>query len=299
MKNILLLLFLSFGYCYGQTYTYQPMNLDTSCFWVHQYYYWSNGGLTECYGERITIVEKDTLIGANLFYKLRTYTSDINISDPKIVCDNMHFKYDNIIYLREDTSIHKLLDSFGNIVIDFDKNIGDTMDVGLLSNNPIVDSITINSYNGVTRKAHWGQVGLLGPYATIEGIGANFNFPVREYGEWMNPVYTLKCYSKNGQIIYPDNPIDSCVRNPKVFVGIEDYSIKKVKYSIINRRFQILESSEYPIKFSLYDLTGKALYNAIIKKDEHIDVPEFITAGLYLLSLGNSKAIFNNLILIE
>lgn len=264
------------------------MNLDTSCFWVHDYYNYHGMGMNECSGEKITYVDKDTIIGAYQYFKLVTYTSKIGISNPQIICENSYFKYDYVNYVREDTLLHKLLDPSSNVIMDFNKNIGDTLDIGLNSYNPIVDSITIYQLDGIDRKIQWGTFGLMNLYQTIEGIGATYSFPIREYGEWHSPAYRLICYSKNGKTLYPDST-SQCVKIPKIPVGLKEFKSQSIKYILTGKLFQIIGTPSYPLILDIYDISGKLLFKEKIHNSEQINLSGILNCDLYLFSLSNSE----------
>lgn len=261
MKTLLYILFIfNFTVSFSQSYTYKKLDLDTSCFWVYDYYYYQ-GGYPECQGIKVISVEKDTLIGLNKFFKLRSYTSDKNISWPTYICDPMYFS-DKFIYLHEDTITEKVTDKFGKVIVDYHLSVGDTMDIGLSFNNPQVDSVTIDTINSIPRRIMWGHYGTLTHYYnTIEGVGANMNFPFHEYGEWLTPVYRqLQCYSKGGVTLYPNNPSTPCTKNfpaqistfKKQPFSFQQYGLDKI----------IINSDTYPIELSLFNLSGQLVFKS-------------------------------------
>ncbi len=299
MKYTFFLILISVGNCFGQAYNFLPMNLDTSCIWVYEYYNYHSNGFNECSGEKITFIDKDTVIGQYKYFKLVTYTSEIANSQPQAFCQNALFKNDVITFVREDTALHQIIDLSNNVLIDFNKNIGQTIDIGLNGDNPKVDSITIDTFNLILRKVCWGTFGLVNDYRTIEGIGATYNFPIREYGEWFTPAYRLKCYSKNGQDLYPNNFPDPCVKKPKAPVGIGEYSLKPINYILIDKNISILGSPQFPLDLHIYDLTGRILFRTKIMDNKQINLSSILNSGLYLFSITNFKQVTTRLEIIK
>ena len=290
MKYAFFLVLISVGNCFGQAYTFIPMNLDTSCLWVHEYYNYHSNGFNECSGEKITYIEKDTVIGSYKYFKLFTYTSEIALSQPQAFCENALFKNDQITFVREDTSLQQIIDLNNNVLLDFSKIIGETQDIGLNGNNPKVDSITIDTFNLIARKVCWGTFGLVNDYKTIEGIGATYNFPIREYGEWFTPAFRLKCHSRNGQILYPNNFPDPCIKKPKTPVGISEYTLNPIDYILTGKNISILGSPQFPLDLIIYDLTGRTLFKYKIIDNKQIDLSPVLNTGLYVFSVTNFKS---------
>jgi len=300
MKHIYLA-FLLFGpFCiYAQSYTYKALDLDTSCFWIHSYYHYYPS--QECSGEKTTIVEKDTLINSTSYYKLRTYTTQIGIVSGSI-CSNALIPFDVITFLREDTSAKKIYKWMGGSaevpLLDFAKNIGDTLDIGLYSYNPIVDSIAIQTFNGIDRKMQFGVFGLGNLYATIEGIGATYSFPVSGYGEWHSPDFTLLCYSKGGVTLYPDSSTP-CLKGPKVFVGLNDIPSLKINYTFNKNTFSIQDIGNKQVELFVYSIQGALLFEEkYIHSWYKKEFTSTFSPGVYVFSLrsGNSRLNFKAII---
>lgn len=212
-----LLIFLASSDLYSQTYSYQAIDLDTTCFWVSNFRHYYGFPYYDCRDTKTTIVEKDTFFNGYKYFKLRTYTSDFDISSSPInQCYYLYSQNDQVFYVREDTTLKRLVSNYGTILVDFQKNIGDTIDIGLSQNNPVIDSITIDSINGTPRRQQWfTYLGLA--HKTIEGIGIDISFPQIHYGEWGTLGFELQCYSKNGIIQWKLFPNDTCQKEIKVY----------------------------------------------------------------------------------
>jgi hypothetical protein len=267
---LLLIFFFQILNSFSQSYTYKKFDLDTSCFWVYDYYYYGNQ--PECAGEKIISVEKDTIIGTNTFYKLRIYTSIKTITS--LSCEGTilnYFKETNL-YVREDTINQTLVDVNNNVLIDYNLNVGDTLNIGLNNQNPTVDSATIDTINGIPRRRMWSHFGLGNIYTTIEGIGANMNFLVHQYGEWLTPAYReLKCYSKNGTTVYPDNSNSTCVKNYPV--NITEINRESSFYEYLGRDIFKINSLLYPIEIQILDFNGRMLYKKQVNNNLPIKIP--------------------------
>lgn len=299
MKKIFPLIIILNSYlANGQAYSYKPFEIDTSCYWVNNFFYYYGSPFTECRAEKTTVVEKDTLIGPYVFYKLRTYTSEIYSSTPQLACEYFYMQNDIIQYIREDTSARAILDNQNNILLDFNGNIGDTINMGVASINPIIDSITINNFNGTNRKIRWCHWGINnGPFETIEGVGATYNFPPRGYGEWGTPCYNLICYSKQGIKQYPNDSTTLCFKKPPVPVSVENIHIKNLKYKLYNKQLRI-ESQQFPVMISITDLMGHILLLKTLDNSSNIDL-SFLSASIYILRIKSNNGNIIEKVLIE
>ena len=282
----------------GQSYSYKPLDLDTSCYWVHNFFYYFGTPHYECKAEKITRVEKDTIIGAYKFYKLRTYTSEIRLSTPQSACEYLYMKNDNIQFVREDTITHTVIDNFNQILINFDANVGDTLDMGSGSINPIIDSISINNINGIDRKIMWCHWGIgSSPFASIEGIGTTYNFPPRGYGEWGTPSYELVCFSKNGVKQFPNDISTQCLKKPPIPVNVLDIQLNHLKYNLFNKHL-IIESTQYPVTISIRNIFGNSVFVNNITDKSPIDLSN-LKNSIYIMSLDNHKEKLIKKILID
>ena len=290
MKSIFisLFLFISF-YSFGQSYTYKQLELDTTCFWTYKFHSYFGFPYYDCHAQRITEIEKDSIIGSHKYFKLRTYTSEIYPSTPQIYCEFVFMKDDIIQFIREDTISRTIVDSSGNILLDFNGNVGDSIYMGLSNLNPIIDSITIETFNSIDRKVRWGHLTISSlVIKSIEGIGATLNFPPSLYTEWGTPGYELICFSKQGVKLYPTDSTTPCLKKIKVPVLVNNIQAENFKYTLANTNLQLLESPIYPVTFKLYDLTGRQVLERRFNSQSTIEIPH-IGSGIYLLSIEYSR----------
>lgn len=291
---LILIFFFQIVNSFSQSYTYKKFDLDTSCFWIYDYYFYGGGtGLPECAGEKIISVEKDTIIGANTFYKLRIYTSIKTITS--IGCEGTivnYFKETNL-YVREDTLNQTIVDVNNNVLIDYNLNVGDTLNIGLNYGNPIVDSVTIDTINGISRRRMWSHFGIGNIYSTIEGIGSNMNFLIHQYGEWQTPSYReLKCYSKNGVILYPNNSTTAFIKYGPV--NLEEINREKSSYQYLGNDIFKINSPRYPVELRLLDFNGKTFYAKVIYNDLPIKILlDLKSQPPMILQLVNEQGIKN------
>jgi hypothetical protein len=273
--------------------TYLSLNLDTSAIWVHEFskYSGASGGPITCYAEFTTIVEKDTTIGAYIYHKLLTYLSDDMGAFSGPTCFAVVPKNDRITFIREDSSSKKVYKIWPNgvdsVVLDFGLSSGDTLELGLNTLNPVIDSVTINTILGVARECRWGNIPMGGGiYRTIEGVGASSNFPIIDYGEWLIPVYNLKCYKKNGMILYQRDITDSCQKKPKIIVSVNDVDKNGLKLNMTNQQFLIENPEADDVTFSIISIDGKIIVSHSFN-DSFKSIPssQMLCSGIYIVSI--------------
>jgi hypothetical protein len=271
----------------AQTYTYQPLALDTSCFWSSEYLFYDGGYV--CHGERLSVVTGDTLIGGQRFTRILTYTTEA--PHPEVpMCNTGYLGLDVVTLVREDTSARKVYYADGSTAIDFNLNIGDT----LLRIPPlhlsVVDSINIQRIMGVDRKVQWASAA--GPnnfrYQTIEGIGMNYNFPVRAFGEWGVPVYRLQCYSKSGQVLYTNGSTVNCSRKPPLSLSISaPPGLGRTAFAQDGTNISILNSNLLPLNVQVFDMAGKLLRTDVLRTSAPF--PLEVMPGSYVIRLWNNQ----------
>jgi hypothetical protein len=280
MKKLLLVLFvISAQWSTAQTYIYKPLDLDTSSFWILDFLHYDAG--IKCRSEILTMVVGDTLIGTTLFKKLLTYNTTPIVGYPGD-CGAGRFYYRT--YIREDTGARRVYQAGGSdtVLIDYNKNVGDTLAMGKIK--PItVDSITIKNFSGIDRRLQWGTtMNLFGTtYHTIEGIGANQNFPLRGYGEWGIAAYGLKCYSKGGQVLYT-NGTTSCTKKPPLGVR-KDPNLNESAFAVDGQHIRMLSETLLPLKMQVTDMTGRVVrtFNVATTAPVALD----LVRGAYILRL--------------
>lgn len=279
----------------AQTYTYKPIGFDTSCYWLSEYYYYSDGQY--CKGEKLSMVAKDTLIGTHRFSEIITYgTAFTSTNMPPFFCYG-ELNAVSISYLREDTAARKIYNSAGAVVLDYKLTTGDTMKIpGRFQVVPlIIDSISIQNINGIDRRLQWGQTqsfsGSSGLYHTIEGIGANYNFPEIMYGEWLIPTYKLRCYSKGAQTLFTDGSITNCPKKPRVPLSVANTPVlSQQTLAVVGQELKVLDAKQLPLQVQVYDLLGRQLRSYSIRHTGTITLD--LAPGSYILHIQKEAQYF-------
>jgi hypothetical protein len=283
--NLLIVCLLMAGSTNAQTYTYKPMGFDTSCFWASEYYFYDGGYY--CRGERLSMVAGDTVIGGNRFYQILTYTTAFTgTSDAFPQFCYAELNASAVQYLREDTIARKVYNNAGAVVLDFNLAIGDTMIRNTNSRMPIrLDSISIINVNGVDRRFQWGHGMAAGfPYQSIEGVGANYNFPVSKFGEWDIPTYRLRCFSKGGQTLYSNGSLPACTKKPPVTVSVAKAPVlQPSSIAVGDNELRVIDAHLLPVQADIYDMLGRRQRSYTITSGAGI--PLGLIPGSYILRL--------------
>lgn len=294
-------IFFLFIACRATSQVYLPLNIDTTSIWVHEFYYYSgsSGAPVSCYAERTTIVEKDTIIGLYAYHKLVSYLSDDMGSLTSGSCYSAIPKYDRVTFVREDSVNRKVYKIWGNgtdsVILDYNVNIGDTLELGAGNLNPIVDSITTENFLGVTRTCRWGHIYLTSNiYRTIEGIGASSNFPEIGYGEWLIPEFNLKCYKKNGVILFQRDITDTCLKKTKINVSVNDINKNPIYYTSSVNSFSVFNADNEAIELKVYSIDGKTVFKKSFYENNYLfSFDSHLNDGLYIISLRWKKGLLN------
>jgi hypothetical protein len=301
MKTFCSLLFI-FIYSNIFSQNYIPMNLDTSSFWVLKYYHYTgiNGFPEITEAERISFVQGDTIITGNTYHKIVTYTSDYNVLKlAKILAKGL--QYDNISYVREDTALKKMYFWDGvndTCLIDFSLLVGDTV-TAILGYGSIVDSVNYTNYFGIQRKnTYFGSQFAFQNF--IDGVGAIYNFPIGDIGEWGSPVYSLICYRKNNSTLYSLYPNDSCIKKPKAAfpTSLQENTSMSVKYSFENNIFSIWNEMNESIQMNIISISGERIFRFKINSDNYSHSFATLPSGVYFVSLTSSKGTQNIKVLV-
>jgi hypothetical protein len=294
--NIIIILFiLSRTEIYSQSYI--PLNLDTTCYWVHKYQYYNydpvGASTVNCVGEKMSVVEKDTIISSQKYWLINTYLTELTYGWGSCTPYNYHGPS---ILIREDTAMKKIYayqNSGDQMVLDYGKNMGDSLPSppgfgGGYFPSSLIDSITYNSVNGIVRRFQWCKLNYCNfTYSTIEGIGASHNFPPSGAGEWGIPYFTLTCYSKGGVVLYSDG--GSCTKKTALPLSINNFDLPNISYSYKNNMLTIKNNSASRIHFKLYNLDGRILeIHTLVQGISYYDLSSYLN-GLYIFELSNNK----------
>jgi hypothetical protein len=300
MKKLIAIFVIILSGFYAKSQSSPYINIDTSCIWVHDFHYYDGfaGFPFNCDGEVTTYIEKDTLINNLHYFKLITYPSADAISSSATrdwECKGL--AKTRISYLYEDT-LNNVIKRFvyDSISLQYNLQIGDTVKSHL---NYTIDSITSEMYNGIARICRWSHLNMSNfKYRIIDGIGAELNFPISLYGEWQFPVYFLKCFKKNGVTLYPNNPVDSCIKKPLVPVGIKEWE-KNLLVNFSSNQLTI-QHANHKLIYSIFDLTGRKLISVEVNEPNYQKSFNFLyPSGIYILQIKNENHYLNQKIVIE
>ena len=266
----------------AQTYAYKPIGFDTSCYWVEHWHMYDGGDPMDCTGERLISIEKDSIINGVQYWKAINYPTT-KWSGFGTLCNS--FYLNSYQFIREDTIARKIFKYTPNgetVILDFNLQVNDTFNINYYSYNPIVDSITRDVLlNGDSTTIQHGHFGISNHYKTIEGVGANFNFIWSGYGEWGTPLYTLKCFNKNGQTLYIDSSMSyDCIKKPLYDpTSIANISSKDLDIRFNNHQLSFNNTLGNIGTYCLIDMQG----NCIIKKQFS---ESFVATQLPALPIG-------------
>lgn len=301
MKKFLfaILILLSFE-VKAQSYSYIPMDLDTTCFWVWEYHNYNGLPIIICYGVIVTDIVGDSTFNGYKYFKMRHYWTDLNACNISIDVTQEGFDW-----IREDTLAKILYNWNQDTIINFNLDIGDTLEVGVPSSYApiLVDSVTYDYIGGMNRRRIWGEVNAFPSviFSSIEGVGLTINMPGFLWNEWATPRYTLLSYCKQNTLLYnKDTSYNTCVKPPKMKgnIGVLDQRGVNFKYIFQNNQLTLTESDTWPVKLRIYDLSGKIILQKDCLRYVPIDI-SYLESGIYVLHLENKKEVLNKKIHID
>lgn len=270
---------------FAQTHRYEPLNLDTTSFWVLAYdYYDGDFGGSGCRAELVSYVSGDSTIGTRRYSKVLTYVSEIGYNNhPSCWMGKSGEASLSLIY--EDTAAKKVYNLRGDVIAEFNRNVGDSILVG--SRLAVIDSVTSDSIGGMVRRTQWARFARVQAsinYRLIEGIGASRNFPFAGYGEWGIPVYTLKCYSKGGKTLYTDDRSSTCIKRPPARVSVKNTPrLKRAAFVVQERQFRIADTRLLPVTVQVIDMAGRLLQSHLASNPQSSLLN--VSTGTYIVRL--------------
>ena len=286
MKQLLFIFYLLVSTIFQiKAQTYTPMNLDTTSFWVNSCQVYFNG--PKCENSITSFIEKDTVINSIQYFKLVSYFNSSTITQDCL----LYLGYINTPhFIREDTVARKvwMYDGVNPEIslVDFNLNQNDTLH--LCSTAFAIDSVVMDTIANMPRRLQYYHTLLGGGNTfTIEGIGNTENFPYCGYGEWQTPFYSLQYYCKNGQQLYPDNTIGSCIRPTPLSAAQIDNQPFDFKYSsnVLNLK-HVTEQT----KLQVLTYTGQEVLNQFIKDVNYqIDFSQLVSSGIYIVLLQDTR----------
>ena|GEM_PF-4500480 len=270
--------------------------------------------------EKVQYVEKDTIVNSKIYHLIKGYNTTMvsyGFSGAYNAAAHTYNCYrPKIILIREDTLTKKIYTLWGSgekTLLDFNLNLGDSLnyippDTSSYSKFP-VDSIGFNPYMGILRRIQFGNYGQApsstNSYFTIEGIGATLNFPDARTGEWGIPVFTLRAFIKNKNVLYKDSqfPIDSCYRKPRVS-SCWPSSTFNVETGTFHSNFNqntlnITNPMNKKLRITILNLQGQPIFNLQSKQQQIQHRIENVGTGIYILSVQSIKGMRTKKIFIQ
>ena len=168
-------------------------------------YVMTAGLFVESYTNYVNWCSGDTIVGGIRYTKLMGTTDGDN---PRL-----------FTLLREEGGKvwERLLNNQSEILLyDFSANVGDTLRIGYVAEEIILDSISIEQIGGVDRRKYWFELeyGFLGePYAIetwIEGIGSSFGLLWSGSEGIVGGYYSALCFHQNGELVWQNPEYDAC-----------------------------------------------------------------------------------------
>jgi hypothetical protein len=305
VKKLLILFIVFFSWsAQAQTYTYKPLNLDTSSFWIQEFHVYYGFPQLNLKGEVLQYVEKDTLINNKTYSKIRGYCTvpyrDSFSFHPWFSLSELNC-YNPTIFIREDTVAMKVyrlesMVTFNEVVLlDFDLQVGDSIShipPDSLGYGFPVDSISMVNIEGVNRRVYFTNP--IGIYERIEGIGANMNFPDVGASEWGTPRFSLKTFVKNNTVLIRrvGYPIDSCYKKSRALncwpLAMSELHAAEIGYYFSNNMLYI---SNYitPIKFEVFNPSGQSVFKDNVKvgfyEHDFYNLPK----GIYIIHIQSEE----------
>lgn len=318
MKKLIFLLSLALLPLLSSAQTYTPLNLDTSCYWIQDYFYYTGftPSPTMVHGEVIQYVAGDTTVMGNKYYKIQGYSTTTKQYGSIYYINTEYHRYNcysPLIYIRDDSVNKRILAIFSFApfseftLLDFNLNVGDSMNHCFPSSNVNIDSISSINYNGVFRRTLFGSKipSVHQGYNRIEGIGANLNFPDIRCGEWDVPVFKLNAFIKGGNIQYrnPIFPIDSCYRKPRANpicwpLSVVDQAREGANVFYSQNKLRLTNISS-PTSVKLFSMTGAVLFEKKRIASDYLKDFSGLPAGIYILSVQSTKWVENKKVLIQ
>jgi hypothetical protein len=170
------------------------------------------------------------------------------------------------------------------VLVDFDKQVGDTIyDCGY---KYPVDSVTIDTFANMPRRVQWYHVWM--NHSTIEGVGRSINsFPLCGFGEWGMPFSTLQYYCKNGQQIYPNNNVGTCIKPAPLAVTKALKNAFEFSYFANTIKLNDLDKST---RLEIYNTLGQKLYEENIHANYYQkNLSNMLASGMYIVLIQNTK----------
>lgn len=205
-------------------------------------------------------------------------------------------------FMREDTNkkvwAKRVLDEEEVLMYDFSVNEGDSLLIGYIE--PIyhyVDSVTIVTINGTSRKKYWLSMSNYYWETWIEGIGSNKGIVGSGSGNMVGGWTWLLCMSENNELIYMNPYYNSCYM---ISTDITDNNkaIFQVYPNPINNDFRI----EYPANIKIKSLSILNLTGQTIKQFDPVTAQldiSGITSGMYFLKISCENEVITKKILIS
>jgi hypothetical protein len=126
-----------------------------------------------------------------------------------------------------------------------------------------------------------------GKLFTMEGIGNSVNFPFCGFGEWGTPYYTLQYYCKNGQQLYPNNNVGTCIKPAPLSVANSIKNAFDFSYFINTIKLKELDATT---QLEIYNTVGQKLYEENIHTSYYQkNLSNILASGMYIVLIQNTK----------
>lgn len=304
MRYLLIFLFIPFS-SFGQSYT--PLDLDTSSYWHHKYFYYTgiNGFSQFNEATYLTEVLGDTTINGFVYQILESY-----IIEAKRIEYPQSMIYGTRGYLREDTAARKIFGyvpggSGEKLLLDFSLGVSDTVKIFPYRNNlpptgipVLIDSVKNVNYLSQSRRTlyfDWLISGNSWSNFMIEGVGAHYQFPWDiSGGEWIAPGFVCQCFKSKGNVQY---------LNTDEFPQLDTTCPKLARWPLSTSNIKQTAFQAHLAQTKLYIQNGTAenlhieLFNLNGQRMEQVDSKEFsfekdfsrLPKGIYLVEITSSS----------
>lgn len=246
------------------------------------------------------------------------YTTAYTIQKDTVISGKDYQKVGDKYFVRQDTAqkvfCRKAEDTAEAVIYDFAKIKGDTFYVSNpLFTQPVfcsVDSVDTVVLGGISRKRLFVNYNnIVAPVDEwIYGIGSlhsHFLNPGVDRtivdGEW----YKLLCFSEKGSQVYQAPFYNSCNEDTLYFLGINDVTSAQNVSVFPNPATSgvltvINENENLGVFFTIYDVTGRLIFQKELNERATSVEVNGITRGVYLYSVQtNGRAVKNGKLIIE
>ena len=184
---------------------------------------------------------------------------------------------------EEDSKVWaRLNNQTERLLYDFNANVGDTLRIGYIGEELIVDSISIEQIGGIDRKMYWFglEYDFIGePYAIetwIEGIGSSFGLLYSGTEDVVGGYSVGLCFHQNGDLIWQNPQYGYCT-----YDDVEDNKDSEISiYPNPVRDMVVIEGIEV-FEVHVFNSLGQLIKET---KDNVLDLSDH-EAGIYIIKV--------------